>query len=54
VVQGQPDKNETPSQPIKLDVVAGTCHPSYLGSINRRISVQTSLDIKVSPYLKKN
>jgi hypothetical protein len=29
--------------------VASTCHPSYTGSTNRRIVVQTSLRIKQDP-----
>jgi hypothetical protein len=36
----------------KLGVVAHTCHPSYAGSINRRIMVQTSQSINVIPYWK--
>jgi hypothetical protein len=30
----------------KLGVLAYACHPSYKGSTNRRINVQTSLGIK--------
>jgi hypothetical protein len=30
---------ESPSQPIKLGVMAHTCHPSYGGSINKKIVV---------------
>jgi hypothetical protein len=29
-------------------------HPSYTGSVNMRITVQTSLGINMTPYLKKN
>jgi hypothetical protein len=39
VVQGQPGRKvpETPSQPIKAGVVALACHPSYPGSVSKRI-----------------
>jgi hypothetical protein len=30
------------------------CHLSYVGSINRRVEVQTGVGINVSPYLKNN
>jgi hypothetical protein len=41
------------SQPIKkLGVVACACHPSYKGSINRKIVVQAGLGINLRPYLK--
>jgi hypothetical protein len=36
----------------KLGVVACTCHPSYAGTINRRIMVQISQGIKARSYLK--
>jgi hypothetical protein len=35
-----------------LGVVAHACLPSDVGSINRRIMVQTTLGIKVRPFLK--
>jgi hypothetical protein len=34
-------------------MVAHDCHLSYKGSINRRIMVQTDLDINVTPHFKK-
>jgi hypothetical protein len=34
-------------------MVAHACHPSYAGSINRRITVQADLSVNVRPYLKK-
>jgi hypothetical protein len=37
----------------KLSMVAHTCHHSYMGSINRRITVQASLGIKSETLLKK-
>jgi hypothetical protein len=37
---------------IKLGVVVCTCHPSYMGSINRRIAVKASLGIKGRPDQK--
>jgi hypothetical protein len=44
MIQGQPRQkvHETPSQPIfkKLGMVAHACHSSYVGSMNRRISIQ--------------
>jgi hypothetical protein len=36
----------------KLVVVAHDCHPSYMGSINRRITVQAGQGISERPYLK--
>jgi hypothetical protein len=44
---------KTSSQPIKLCAVACTCHPSYMGSINRRITMQTGLGTKMRPFKKK-
>jgi hypothetical protein len=47
---------KTPSQPIKrkkenkLCVVACTCHPSCMGSINRRTDTQTGPGINPRPY----
>jgi hypothetical protein len=43
--------SDTPSQPI-ASVVACTCHPSYSGSINRRIDVQAGPVINSRLYLK--
>jgi hypothetical protein len=56
MVQGQPRQNvsETPSQPIKLVMVVHTCHPSYVGGINRRIMVQADLYKNVRLHLKNN
>jgi hypothetical protein len=34
----------------KLGTVVPTCHPSYMGTVNRRITVMASLGIKVSLY----
>jgi hypothetical protein len=36
----------------KLGVVLYIYHPSYVGSIRRRIIVQTSQDINATPYFK--
>jgi hypothetical protein len=33
-------------------MVAHACHPSYVGSINRRITVQANLGINVRPQSK--
>jgi hypothetical protein len=33
-------------------MVARTYHPNFAGNINRRITVQAGLGIKVRPYLK--
>jgi hypothetical protein len=38
----------------KLDMVVCTCHPSYVGIVNRRITVQAGLCINARPYLKSN
>jgi hypothetical protein len=53
VVQGQPRQkfHENPSQQ-KGEVVC-TCHSSYTGSTDRRITVQASLVINVRPIFKK-
>jgi hypothetical protein len=38
--------HEISSQPIqKMGEVAHTCHPSYMGSVNRRITAQASPNI---------
>jgi hypothetical protein len=37
-----------------LDIVVHACHPSYAGSINRRIMVQAGQSIKARPYLKNS
>jgi hypothetical protein len=37
-----------------LDRVVRTCHPSYVGSTNRRIKFQADPGIKVRPYLQNN
>jgi hypothetical protein len=37
-----------------LGKVVHACHPSLLGSINRKITVQASLGINAKPYLKNN
>jgi hypothetical protein len=37
----------------KLGVVFHACHPSYVGGINRRISVQVSQDKNMRPYGKQ-
>jgi hypothetical protein len=37
----------------KLKVVAGACHPSYAGGINRRIMVQASPRQKCETLFKK-
>jgi hypothetical protein len=36
----------------KLGVVHA-CHPSYMGSINRRIGIQDDRDINLRPYLNQ-
>jgi hypothetical protein len=41
--QIQQKDSKTPSQPIKLGVMAHACHPNYAGGINRWIVVQASL-----------
>jgi hypothetical protein len=51
-VQGQPWQNVPETQTQELGVVGCTCHPSYMGSINRRIVVQADLGISVRPYSK--
>jgi hypothetical protein len=38
----------------KLNVVARTCHPSYMGSVNRRLAVQTGHCINIRNYPKNN
>jgi hypothetical protein len=55
IVQSQSRQKvcETPSQPT-AGMVIYSCHPSYAGSINRRIVVQACLDIKKSPITKNN
>jgi hypothetical protein len=44
---------KTPSQPIKLGVVAHICHLSYAGSRNRRIDIQASPVINAKDPLSK-
>jgi hypothetical protein len=41
-VRGQ-KVSETPSQQMSWGMVAHTCHPSYMGSIGRRIAVPVQL-----------
>jgi hypothetical protein len=56
-VPGQPGVKiqETPiSTNKKLGMVAHACHPSYLGSKNRRLEIQASLGIKVGSYSNNN
>jgi hypothetical protein len=38
----------------KLGIVVHICHPSYSGSVNRRIAIQANLGIKARPYSKNN
>jgi hypothetical protein len=47
-----PGKNEQDLISVKRGVVVGTYHLSYVGSVNRRITVQSSLGINGRPYLK--
>jgi hypothetical protein len=57
MVQGQLGQkvHKAPSQPIKAGCGGMcTCHPGQTGSINRKITVQAFLGIKVRPYLKNN
>jgi hypothetical protein len=52
-VQGQPREtvSETPSQIIKkLGIVVHAYYLRYMGSINRRMTVQASPGIKAKPY----
>jgi hypothetical protein len=48
MVQGQPRQKvlKTPSKPVKAGCDGGTCHPSYVVSINRRIAILSSPGIK--------
>jgi hypothetical protein len=46
-VQGQPRQKVH-----KLGVAVHTCHPSYSGSITRRIIIQADPDIKQHPISK--
>jgi hypothetical protein len=39
---GKKLERPTPSQLIKLDMVACTCHSSYVGGVNKRTVVQAS------------
>jgi hypothetical protein len=50
--QARPKVYETPLQQIKLGAVARTCHPSYPGSLNRRIIVQAFLGMNVKLFEK--
>jgi hypothetical protein len=55
--RGQPKQtvSETISQPIKkLGMGAHVCHPSHMGSINRRIVVQACPGINTRCYLKNS
>jgi hypothetical protein len=45
--------DKTPISTNKMDIVENTCHPSYVVSIIRKISVLTSPDKNMKPYLKK-
>jgi hypothetical protein len=38
----------------KLAVVVHTCHPSFAGRINMRITLQANPDINARPYSKNN
>jgi hypothetical protein len=38
----------------KLGVVMHASHPSYAGSINRKVAVQVDLSINTRPYSKTN
>jgi hypothetical protein len=44
--------DKTPISTNKMDIVENTCHPSYVVSIIRKISVLTSPDKNMKPYLK--
>jgi hypothetical protein len=37
--------SEIPFQPIKAVVMVHAYHPMYMGSVNRRVMVQASLDV---------
>jgi hypothetical protein len=39
-------RSSNSSQPSQLGIVEHACHPSYGGSINRRMAVQSGLGIK--------
>jgi hypothetical protein len=50
----RPDQRDPHLKKKNLGMVTHTCHPSYVGSINRRITVQAGMGINVSPILKSN
>jgi hypothetical protein len=57
LIQGQPKQkvsNILISTNKKLGMVVYTCHPSYLGSIYRRITAQAGTVINIRPYPKYN
>jgi hypothetical protein len=39
---------------LKLVMIVHTSHPSYMGSINRKVTVQTGPGINARPDLKNN
>jgi hypothetical protein len=55
-VQRQPRQkvSESPDFSKKVEYDAHTCHPSYTGSISRRIMVQAGWRKTVRTYLKNN
>jgi hypothetical protein len=55
MIQGQPQQkvSETPMSTNKLGTMMHACHPSYKGSINRRM-VQAGWSKNVRPYLKNS
>jgi hypothetical protein len=44
--------SQDPSQSTKLSMVVQACHPSYMGSIKRRVTVQARSDISARSYMK--
>jgi hypothetical protein len=48
------NKFMTPQPNHQLGVVVWACHPSYLGSINRKISIQAGLGVNARPCPKNN
>jgi hypothetical protein len=55
IVNSRPARANSSRDPISTNnpgMVVHTCHTSYMESINRRITVQTGLGMKVRPYSK--
>jgi hypothetical protein len=55
-VQSQPQQSvsQTPISTKKLSMVLNTCHPTYIGSISRKSTIQDSPGKNVRLYLKNN